>query len=534
MKTPLRGPDLAASPRRLRLLSVLWVSGLVLGACATLPDVSQRPPVRALPAAIDGSLARLAAHSVPSDGPSGFRLMVSGDEALQARLALIERATVSLDLQYYQFKSDATARLLLRALRDAAARHVRVRLLLDDLYTAGDDALWLGLAEHANVEVRLFNPFMAGRESHVGRMLDVALGDKRLHRRMHNKLFLADGALAVTGGRNIGDAYFQRDAQQAYFDIDVLVAGTVLPQMVAAFDAYWNSDYSHDVRVIAADAAPAEARRARFAAQLAAPEVALARRESRAGDALMQEFAQGRLAMLLAPAKVAFDAPHKIEHTQAVVDLGELALAGSQVRLLVGQAIRQAQQELVLVSPYLIPGPTGVAALQGFRARGVRVTLLTNSLAATDEPLVHIGYRQYRVAILKAGVELFEWSPARHGRVFREFLAGGTVLRLHAKCALVDRRLVYLGSMNFDPRSRDWNTEFGLLIDSPELAAQVHTLIADMARQGSHRVLLGADDTLRWQGLGGAEGEVLEEPDTDPGSRLLLDLLAPFVPEEML
>jgi putative cardiolipin synthase len=235
-----------------------------------------------------------------------------------------------------------------------------------------------------------------------------------------------------------------------------------------------------------------------------------------------------------ARASAAADAPEKIGAAPAA-DLDALAAAGAEVRMRVSKAIRDAREELVIVSPYLIPGPNAEAALREFRKRGVRVTLMTNSLAATDEPLVHVGYRRYRTALLREGVELYEWSPVRSGRVFRQLLRGRTVLRLHAKCALIDSHDVYLGSMNFDPRSRNLNTEFALLIHSPELAAQVAGFVHDMKRAGSYRVRLAADgETLRWSpGDGGDDVEDFE-PDTDFWSRLLLDLLSPLVPEELL
>ncbi|MGL6109291.1 MAG: phospholipase D-like domain-containing protein [Rubrivivax sp.] len=516
---------------RRRLLLVLLPA---LGACMSLPAVDDREIVRALPPATEGTLAVLAANSVPQAGANGFRLLVSATEALQARLVLIEQARVSVDLQVYQFRSDLTGLRVVRALRDAAARGVRVRLLLDDMYTAGDDGLWLGLASLPGVEVRLFNPFLAGRDSHFGRLFDAAFGDDRLHRRMHNKLLLADGVLAVAGGRNIGDAYFLRDATQGFFDLDLLCAGVVVSRMSEAFDEYWNSEYSHDVLGIADDGKAPQARLAALTARLDEQAAANPPQLRAAGGALTQEFGRQRLDMLLAPAIVAFDVPTKIEN-EGGLDLAGLAQAGSQVRLLVAQAIRNAQSDLVVVSPYLIPGPSGVEALAAFVNRGVRVRLMTNSLAATDERMVHVGYRQYRVDVLRAGAELYEWSPAQGGRVMREIVAGGTVLRLHAKCAVVDRRRVYLGSMNFDPRSRDWNTEFGLLIDSPELAEQVLALIDDVLLRAAYRVRLAEDGkSLRWSLANGGGTEHDFEPETDLGSRFLLDLLAPFVPEQML
>ena len=239
--------------------------------------------------------------------------------------------------------------------------------------------------------------------------------------------------------------------------------------------------------------------------------------------------------MRLALASVAYDSPAKIENDEVATDIAMLATSGAQVRLLVAQAIRQAQHELVIVSPYLIPGPVGVAGMGTLRQRGVAVTMLTNSLAATDEPMVHLGYRKYRAALLREGVALYEWSPARGGRVLRELLAGGTVLRLHAKAALIDRELVFLGSMNFDPRSRDLNTEFGLLIRSPELAEELHALLQRLLREGAYRLHLDEDGrTLHWTAGDSDRHIEAVEPDTDFGSRLLLDLLEPFVPEEML
>lgn len=514
----------------------------LLAGCAGLPDVSRRAESLILPPATHAALARLASASVPPGELSGLRLLSSATASLQARLALIERAQASVDLQYYQFKGDGTGRLLMRALRDAAARGVRVRLLLDDLYTAGDDGLWLGLAAHPNVEVRLFNPFMFGRQSLFTRLTATLFGDPRLHRRMHNKLFVADGVLAIVGGRNIADEYFLRDGQEGFFDFDVLIAGAVVDQLSRSFDPYWNSRFTHDARaVMGGQMPPHELRRAFDDAVrdvCAAPACASPPRPSPPDldewSDLPLALERGRLAMHWAPASAAADPPEKIE-LEPAADITALTAAGAEVRMRVASAIRQAREELVIVSPYLIPGSNGVEALRGFRQRGVRVTLLTNSLAATDEPLVHVGYRRYRAAILREGVELYEWSPARGGRVLRQLIGGDTVLRLHAKCAVIDRRLVYLGSMNFDPRSRDLNTEFGLLIESPAFADEIQAHIERMKREGSFRLEVAEDgQTLRWRAGDSNDDSGEFEPGADFWSRLLLDLLAPFVPEEML
>jgi putative cardiolipin synthase len=385
----------------------------------------------------------------------------------------------------------------------------------------------------------LFNPFLAGRESHLSRLAESALGSPRMHRRMHNKLLVADAALAIAGGRNIADAYFLPAAQGSFVDIDVLVAGALVPQMAQGFDLYWNSEHTHELHSIVDEPLSAQARRRAFDEAVVGPcetPACLAVEQvMRRDDALANELVMGPLSMHIALAQVAYDSPDKITSEQVAVDVAMLATGGAQVRLLVAQAIRQAQRELLVVSPYLIPGPAGVAGLGDLRRRGVQVTLLTNSLAATDEPMVHLGYRKYRGAILAEGVALYEWSPALGGRVLRELVAGGSVLRLHAKAALIDRQLLYLGSMNFDPRSRDLNTEFGLLIRSPELAEEVYTLLHRLLREGAYRLHLDDDGhTLHWTvGDSGVHVEAFE-PDTDLGSRLLLDLLEPWVPEEML
>jgi putative cardiolipin synthase len=524
--------------RRLFAAVIAWALACLAG-CATLPDVSERPDEQMRSPAHASPLGRLARASVSDPTSSGFRLVSSGHIALQMRLQLIERAQSSIDLQAYQFKGDRSGLLIMRALRDAAARGVRVRLLIDDLYTTGNDLLLLGLAAHDGIEVRLFNPFTFGRDSVVMRMAGAMFGAERLHRRMHNKLMVVDGVFAVVGGRNIGDEYFDTSSDQVFYDFDVLVAGLVVPQIAGSFDPYWNSRFSHDVQVVLGEPASGASLREAFARRLAEPcdtptcepPPPPTEEEHLAWSAFARELDDQRLAMHLAAAVAAADPPDKVGGP-GTAEPG-LPPPGAEVRMRVAMAIREAREELVVVSPYLVPGSAGIRALKGFRDRGVRVTLMTNSLSATDEPLVHVGYRRYRADIVRQGVELYEWSPVKSGRVLRRLLGGKTVLRLHVKCALIDRRFVYLGSMNFDPRSRDYNTESGLMIYSPELAVEIHQLVERMTREGSHRVRLASDGSLRWT-YGDSNADEGYEPDTDFWSRLLLDLLSPFVPEQML
>ena len=256
-------PDfrLPACPPWLRLLlPVLLLAGLV--GCAGLPDKVERKSSQAQPAALDTPLGRIAKASTADPEQSGFRLMPTGQFALQARLELVRRAQRTLDVQYYQIHDDRTGRYLLRALRDASERGVRVRLIIDDLYTSGQDPLLIGLDAYPNVEVRLFNPFPAGRQNFLTRFVVNAREFDRVHRRMHNKLFIADGVMAVAGGRNIADEYFMASAGANFVDLDTFVIGAILPRLGQLFDLYWNSDRVLPIRsIVKSDASDEELRR---------------------------------------------------------------------------------------------------------------------------------------------------------------------------------------------------------------------------------------------------------------------------------
>src|SRR5262245_9857229 len=219
-----------------------------------LPAQVDRPYSPALPPSVDSPLVRIAQESTPEPSQTGFRLMPLGRYALDARIELIQRARYSLDVQYYLIQDDRTGRLFMRSLRDAALRGVRVRLLVDDLYTAGADPMFLGLAAFPNVEVHLFNPFCCARES-VASKFTASLADwQRLNHRMHNKLLIADGAIAVMGGRNIADEYFARGTESNFVDMDVLVVGNLVPQLASIFELYWDSQQAYPVGMIVGEA----------------------------------------------------------------------------------------------------------------------------------------------------------------------------------------------------------------------------------------------------------------------------------------
>ncbi|KWT98829.1 Cardiolipin synthetase [Variovorax sp. WDL1] len=513
---------------------------MLLAGCAGLPKETERPPSHAFADTANTALGRLAVAGAPDAQQSGFRLLPLPAFSMHARLELVRRAQRSIDVQYYLVQNDETGRYLLRTLRDAAERGVRVRVLIDDLYTAGADALLASLAAHPNVEVRLFNPFPAGRGRLITRLAASLLDIDRIHRRMHNKLFVADNAMAVVGGRNIANEYFMRDAGANFIDIDTLVAGAVVPRLSSLFDTYWNSPYVYPIESIAqAEGTPAQ-RRQRFEemtwdAAMWAPQTPI-ERDLLGYQALAEDLDAGALSLVWARAEAYADAPHKAlgpleERPRVTADAPEGVLFN------VRRHVRAARRDALVTTPYLIPGRGGMESVRQLRERGVRFTLVTNSLAATDESLVHVGYRRYRPELVRLGVELYELSPKRVERTRRFGIFGSASGRLDGKSAVVDGKVVFIGSLNFDPRSDLHNTELGLFIHSPQIAAQLTSLIGFIAMDAAYRVRLGPSGNIEWMSPsedGGPDVVHHEEPETDFGSRLKLELLAPLVPESLL
>jgi cardiolipin synthase C len=541
---------------------------LATAGCASLPENVQRPPSSALPGTTETPLGRIAKASTADPEQSGFRLLPTGQYALQARLELARRAVRTLDVQYYQIHDDQTGRYLLRTLRDAAERGVRVRLLMDDLYTAGADPLLLGLAAHPNVELRLFNPFPGGRANLLTRFAASAHEFSRVHRRMHNKLFIADGVMAVAGGRNIGDEYFMASAGANFIDLDTLVIGALLPRLSALFDGYWNSPRVYPIESIVKQRDPPEALQRHFD-RMTSPQYTPEPVGSAYPDAdrsppphaptaaertiftpepeppppndllgyapVAAELAAGKLGLIWADARAYADSPDKVigrVSSYAGVPIDDV----DSVTYNVIEQIRRARKEVIITSPYLVPGRRGLATMREAADRGARFTLLTNALAATDEPAVHTGYRRYRPQMLELGAELYEVSPQRSARSLRLGRFSTSIGRLHAKSAVIDGELVFVGSMNFDPRSDQHNTELGLFIQSPALAQQVRKLADVVRQQGAYRVRLAPSGKgLQWLAAGpGGQEQLVEEPETDVWSRLMLELLSFFVPESLL
>jgi len=516
----------------------MWA--LALGACAALPPGVVRPPSSAIPmspASVLGAAAQASANVGP--GLSGFRLLPTARFALEARTTLLERAQQSLDLQYYELRNDDSGRRILALLRDAAMRGVRVRLLLDDLHTAGEDALLLGLASQPNVELRLFNPLPA-RQGQVACRLIASLPQLgRLHRRMHNKMLIADGAFAIVGGRNIGDSYFLRDADTNFLDLDLLATGALVVQLASLFDAYWNSAQAYPIASIARTELSPTQLRADFDRHTAAsaPVRDLAdTRDALGHRPLAIDLAEGRLDLAWAPAWAVADDPRKVVDRESKVFPGIAATAAS-VREELRQQVLHATDEVVATTPYLVPGREGMQTLRQLRGKGVRLTIVTNSLAAIDEPFAFAGYLRYRPELLRMGVDIYELSPGRVARSHRLHLYASSSGRLHAKAVVIDRELVFVGSMNLDPRSDRHNTEVAVFIESPALAQQLLHLIELVTRDGGYRVRLGTSGAAEWVDAPPGSGDsatLTEEPETSLLQRFFLRLLGPWLPEDLL
>ena len=519
------------------ITAALAATLFALVGCGTLPAVDREAIAsEAIPLNPKTTLGRIAQTSRPAPDLSGFRLMPLGLFSLDTRVQLARRAEVSLDVQYYHFANDETGRWLLRALRDAAERGVRVRVLIDDLYTGGEDPLWLAFAAHRNVQVRLFNPFCCARaHGQAERFIASANEWSRVNHRMHNKLFIADGAMAVIGGRNVANEYFLRGSTGNFVDVDAFTVGWIVPPLQFHFDRYWNSAAVYPLEAIArSDLTPQELR-ARFEewtspAQTPPPQD-LPPNDVLGYGPIADDLDGGRLGLVWGQAFVFADHPDKPFDGS----VGGAPLDTS-VTYNLFEVIRAAKKEVVLVSPYFVPGDLSLQMLRELRAKGVKVTVMTNSLASTDEPVVHIGYAAHREELLRMGVDLYELSSSRIKANKRPFLFGKSLGRLHAKLAVIDRTGLFIGSMNLDPRSASINTELGAVVVSPPLAKELLRVIDIDRLQSAYRVRLrGTGAGLEWVGNDGDKELILsEEPDSTPWLRIKSWLLAPFVPVEQL
>jgi len=509
----------------------------LLGACASLPQDYESPQSFVLADTSQTSLARqLAPQVAEHPQKSGFFPLITGNDALVARAGVMQAAELTLDVQYYIWHPDTSGRLLVELLLQAADRGVRVRILLDDLDTSGKDFGLVSMNAHPNIEIRLYNPFADRGFRAMSFLTDL----RRVNRRMHNKSLTADNQVTIVGGRNIGNEYFGGKSDTQFSDLDVLAVGPVVNEVSKAFDAYWNSAwvipvsaFDDGATISDDDLDQARADLVQYLEEQKSSPYAEALRASR----LLQKATFADLDYSWGEASLLYDAPNKAEGTQvtAATHIGPHLL----------QVFDRAQQELIVISPYFVPGKALVDYFGELVDRGVRVRILTNSLASSDVSMVHAGYMRYRTGLLKNGVELYEFKPvvgAEEQKKQRSW-TGSSKASLHAKLFGVDRQALFVGSFNLDPRSVLHNTEMGVLFESPGLAGQLGDGFDNELLQKAYRVQFryepddGDEKLARLEWVteeDGSEIHYYKEPETSFLQRLSAGFLSIFVPESML
>jgi len=450
--------------RRFKILVILVLAGCLTG-CATVSFDQPKSHSTAIANTGTTALGRYASYKASQyDGRSVFYPLNEGMDALGVRLRLSERAQKSIDLQYFLMKNDTAGAVVAKALLKAADRGVRVRFLLDDVFTTVPDDSFLLINQHPNIEIRIFNP-VSRRGIYA---LNFVGQFRQANRRMHNKSFTVDNAISVVGGRNIADEYFQLKKDYVFVDFDVLAVGPIAAEISKSFDEYWNHSRAVPIEqfVKKNKAEDLEIVRAEIAEEFEG--IYNTVYQQALDSHLLKDLMADQRPLFAAQARVLADSPDKLVNE---INETHMQLAGDLREVILG-----AETEAIFISPYYVPGPGGVQLLRDLVAKGVRVIILTNSLASNNHVPVHAGYARYRRDVVTAGAELYE-ARANAARELNENRDGPDTLTLHTKAFLLDRKKLFVGSLNLDPRSIEINAEMGLLIDSAEM---VRSLVQDM------------------------------------------------------
>ncbi|MBT8119510.1 MAG: phospholipase D family protein [Gammaproteobacteria bacterium] len=451
-----------------------------------------------------------------SNKKSGFYLLSDNTDAFVARFALATIAEKTLDIQYYIIHSDASGRYLAYAILSAADRGVRVRILVDDINMSGHDGNFKMFSQHENIEIRIFNP-LSNRDWF--RNIELLINLNRAGRRMHNKTFIADNASAIIGGRNIGDEYFDDRNNLNFLDLDLLTVGPIVDDVSNSFDDYWHSQWATPIEQLSKTRVMRK--------QLMTLRSNLKDRwhrlkntdyfQSLKNASFTQKIINRRIDFIWAEADLFYDRPEKISSD----DPDKTVHIGPQIM----PYFEHAEKELLIATPYFVPGKKGTRWLKEKRDQGIEISILTNSLAATDVSAVHAGYRKYRKQLLATGIDLYELkATARPGQSkTRKLIEGSRHASLHAKYMVVDRQYVLIGSANIDPRSQLLNTEIGIMVNSPQLAKQTIELFARSSslENSYHLRLDDSSNRLNWL-TEESSGSTLYT--TEPGAGLLRKL----------
>jgi putative cardiolipin synthase len=462
----------------------LWLLAVLLptGCATTIPTDYERPVSTALAEPEETELGRFFQQEIAAHpGKSGVALVPTGEWGFRARAGLSNQAERTIDAQYYIWENDSAGRILAERILRAADRGVRVRMLIDHITTGKTDFNLARMDQHPNIEIRLFNPF----KKRTFRGLELFFDLRRLNYRMHNKAFIVDNAIAIVGGRNIGDTYFGISSTENFRDLDLAVVGPVVQDVSASFDKYWNSKYSVPVSVVTGEQFTEEELQERitklysWVAELKNFPYPV----DTTSNSVMARLEEFRGNFIWAPAKALYDEPDKLQTRDEDV-MAHLIELG-----------KHKESELLVESAYVVPGPENIERARINEERGIRQRLLTNSLATNDVAAAHAGYAKYRRDLIRNGVEVYELrADAPSEKKNWSLLAGRSKASLHTKAGVVDREVVAIGSFNLDPRSTALNTEIVILVKSTELAAQVIDFMDDGVRpENSYRVTLETD-----------------------------------------
>jgi len=477
----------------LRVISLIFA--ISLAACSSTP---QSPPLASSEFAcktdlhIEDPLQQLEKTAKQSE----FLPVHNNKDAYQWRLALVDQAEKTLDIQTFIWEEDETGGLLIDRILKAANRGVYVRILVDDFLLAGRDSIGALVNRHPNIEMRVFNPLEVRDDRMVFRGLEMAFNMSRLNHRMHNKLFIADNQAGIIGGRNIGNEYFGLGKKLNYRDFDLVVQGPIVPEITDSFNVFWNSPSSFPLEKVV-DADVLNKTKSKKVQKEARQKLDKLISDSKALKQVFNTEVQNWNVMLenakekkfTGKSRIIYDCPPSIDNP-----------IPGQVSDLLGKLAKSVEKEIFFISPYLVPSEKFRDGLRQLTKRGVRVRILTNSLESSDSAAAVSGYTRYRNELLEMGIELHEMrADAGHTHLFKTQSSTAEFLSLHAKVIIFDRRAVYAGSLNLDPRSIIWNTEIGALIDSPELAeAMIEGFERDLLQDNSWTVRMDKDGAVFW------------------------------------
>ena len=484
------------------MLAIYCSIAITVSGCSTLPKHKiESIPETALQ--VDTAQTTLAQIIQPLQEQhpdlTGYLVLFEPLEALATRLSLIDKAEKRLDLQYYIWDNDKVGSLALHALIRAADRGVKIRLLIDDNNAKSTEGIFLALAQHPNIEVKLFNPYRFRKY----RALDMILDLKRINRRMHNKSFIADHQVALIGGRNMTNQYYNVSDNYQFSDVDVMLVGTAVKDISHSFDEYWSHEYAYKVQEVVNQSAhhlsyeSLKRQLDEHYERVTVQNYLDLTSNSQAIDSLMSRDIQ----LDWVKAEVVKDSPDKIKSK---------AKKKEHLNFQLIQHLEQPEKNVDLISAYFVPEKKGAKMLTDLAKDGVKVRVLTNSFKANDVAVVHAFYGKYRQNLLEHGVQLYEFLPALNkndldkntedlAKKAKVSIKGLSRSSLHAKLMALDEKQVFIGSFNFDPRSAYLNTEIGVLLNSPPLAQAVHTTMDENLSKYAYKLVLDANKKITWQ-----------------------------------